>query len=128
VRIVGSPRKIGTHLIADEHSVNGLRFAKYMIGNHPPRRTVYGRDSSARPFPDDRERMARARQVAEALFAPKPPVTEKPSIDQSARLQRVLEGSPPPRREAIETPVEPEPQTTREIPRSQFARIRALVR
>jgi hypothetical protein len=121
--MVGLPR---TRLIADEHSVNGLRFAKYMIGNHPPRRTVYGRDSSARPFPDDRERMAR--QAAEALFAPKPPVTEKPSIDQSARLQRVLEGSPPPRREAIETPIEPEPQTTREIPRSQFARIRALVR
>ncbi len=54
--------------------------------------------------------MARARQAAEALFAPKPPVTEKPSIDQSARLQRVLEGSPPPRREAIEPPIEPEPQ------------------
>jgi hypothetical protein len=70
----------------------------------------------------------RERQAAEALFAPKPPVTEKPSVDDTARQPRAFETEPQRRRAAIETPGEPELQPPREIPRSQFARIRALVK
>jgi len=47
-----------------------------MVENHPSRRRVYGREHAAARIPDDRERRAQARRAAEALFAPKPPVTE----------------------------------------------------
>jgi hypothetical protein len=82
-----------------------------MIGNQPPRWSGYGRDDSARPYPDDRERMSRARQAAEALFAAKPPVTEKPSIHQPDRQPRVLETAlpAPVPREVSEAAVSPEP-------------------
>jgi len=83
---------------------------------------------------DDRELIRRARQEAEALFAPKRQITEEvsdaPPADQSARKPRVLAISPtvPIRPEEAEAPVSSEPQTTPEIPRSQFARIRTLVK
>src|SRR6266446_4654845 len=84
---------------------------------------------------DDRERITRARQEAEALFTPKRQITEEvsnsPPADQSARKPRVLATSPPVpiRHEEAKAPVSSEPQTTApEIPRSQFARIRALVK
>jgi hypothetical protein len=51
--------------------------------------------------------------------------------DQSARKPRVLRiisPAVPIRHEALEVPVATEPQTTCEIPRSQFVRIRALVK
>jgi hypothetical protein len=98
---------------------------------HPPHRSGYGRASSDRPIPDDRARTARARQDAEALFAPKPPpVTEKlvagrdPPADQSARQRRVLgTSSPVPvRPEVAEAPVSPV------IPTAHFARIRTWVK
>jgi hypothetical protein len=86
---------------------------------------------------DDRERITSARQAAEALFTAKPPV-DMPSVpdsapdDQSARKPRVLRvvsPAPPARHEhQLETPVSREPQTQRQIPRSQFARIRTLVK
>jgi hypothetical protein len=41
---------------------------------------------------------------------------------------RIISPAVPIRHEALEVPVATEPQTTREIPRSQFARIRALVK
>jgi hypothetical protein len=80
--------------------------------------------------------MTRARQAAEALFTAKPPVSE-PSVpdsalaDHSARKPRVLRitsSAAPVRHEQLETPVSREPQTLRQIPRSQFARIRTLVK
>ena len=49
-----------------------------MIGNHPPRRPIYGRDHAAVRAPDERERRTQARQAAEALFAPTPSITEQP--------------------------------------------------
>jgi len=103
---------------------------EYMSENHPPHRPGYGRDSSARPYPDDRERMVRARQAAEALFAPTPPVTEKSSVDQPARQPRVLETAPPPApREAIKAAaVSPEPPMPTSIPAAQVARIRSWVK
>ena len=89
------------------------------------------------PYPrgDDRARIARARQAAEALFASKPPdsgpsVPDALPADQSARKPRVLAIAPVAlvRREEAETPVIPEPQATRAIARPQFARIRTLVK
>jgi len=85
---------------------------------------------------DDRERITRARQAAEALFAPKRQATEQsvsdstPSADQSARKPRVLRISAvtPVGHEQVEARGSSEQQTTPEIPRSQFARIRALVK
>ena len=94
-------------------------------------------DRRQQPHPsgDDRERITRARRAAEALFRSKPPVSEpsvsdSPPADQSARKPRVLGISPavPVRHDELETPVGPEPPPTREILRSQFARIRALVK
>jgi hypothetical protein len=53
-----------------------------------------------------------------------------PLVDPSARQPRVLAISPtaPIRREVVETPVSLKQQTTPEIPISQFARIRTLVK
>lgn len=102
-----------------------------MIGNQPPRRSGYGRDDSARPYPDDRERMSRARQAAEALFAAKPPVTEKPSIHQPDRQPRVLETAlpAPVPREVSEAAVSPEPpMLPAAIPAVHVARIRSWVK
>jgi hypothetical protein len=101
-----------------------------MIDNHPSGRPGYGRDSSARPYPDDRERMTRARQAAEALFTPKPPTTEKTSIDQPVRQPRVLETAPPPvQREVTEAAVSPKPpMLSAAIPAAHFARIRSWVK
>jgi hypothetical protein len=83
---------------------------------------------------DDRERVTKARQAAEALFTVKPPVStpsvsDTPPADQSVRKPRVLRIIPPSpvRHDEAETPVAPAPPT-REIPRSQFGRIRALAR
>jgi hypothetical protein len=79
----------------------------------------------------------RARQAAEALFAPKPQVTGPlvsnplPSADQSARKPRVLATSPPPAPlevKEVGTPVNPEQQVKPEIPVSKFSHIRTLVR
>jgi hypothetical protein len=88
------------------------------------------------PRGDDREQITRARQAAEALFRSKQPVSG-PSVpasapaDQPTRKPRVLQTiSPavPVGHEERETPAAPEPQTMRKIPRSQFVRIRTLVK
>ena len=84
---------------------------------------------------DDRERNTSARQAAEALFTPKrqpvePSVSDPaPSAERSKRKPRVLPMlSPAPvRSKEIAAPVNPEPRTAREIPRSQHARIRTWV-
>jgi hypothetical protein len=97
---------------------------------------LFSRQQQIQPRGDNREQIARARQAAEALFRSKPPVSE-PSVpasapaDRSARKPRVLritsQGGPI-RHEAVEVLVATEPQTTREIPRSQFVRIRTFVK
>jgi hypothetical protein len=94
--------------------------------------------SQSQPRGDDRERITRARQAAEALFTSKPPVSE-PSVpefptptDQSARKPRVLRiispAAPVRHHEKVKSPVGPEPPSMRAIPRSEFARIRAWVK
>ena len=87
------------------------------------------------PRGDDRERTTSARQAAEALFTPKrqpaePSVSDPvPSAEQPARKPRVLAiSSPAPvRNKEVAAPVNPEPRTTRQIPRSHHARIRTWV-
>jgi hypothetical protein len=82
---------------------------------------------------DNRERITSARQAAEALFTPKPlelSVSDPaPSAERPARKPRVLPiPSPPPvRSEEAAPPVNPAPRTTRQIPRSEHARIRTWV-
>jgi hypothetical protein len=95
---------------------------------------LLSRQQQPPPRGDDRERVTRARQAAEALFTSKPPasgpsVPDSPSADQTARKPRVLRiisPAAPVRLEKIEARVSP--QTKREIPPSQFARIRALLK
>jgi len=86
---------------------------------------------------DDRERITKARQAAEALFAPKPQVTEQSVLDSlpaaDSRKPRVLATSPPAPAPLIEVekaepPVRPEEQMRPEIPVSKFAHIRTLVK
>jgi len=87
------------------------------------------------PHGDDRERITSARQAAEALFTPKPPPIDLPTSDpvpsaeRPARKPRVLPilSPPPARNEEVAAPVDPEPRTTRQIPRSDHARIRTWV-
>ena len=82
---------------------------------------------------DDRERIIRARQAAEAVFSSKPPVSP-PAVQQiapadaSARKPRVLQIIPPTasaRHDKPETPVAPPPV---EIPPAHVARIRSWVK
>lgn len=84
---------------------------------------------------DDRERITSARRAAEALFTPKrqpdePSVSDPvPSVERPARKPRVLAilSPAPVRNKEVAAPVNPEPRTTRQIPRSHHARIRTWV-
>jgi hypothetical protein len=99
---------------------------------------LLSRPQQLKPRGDDLEQITRARQAAEALFTSKPPPVSMPTIPaslttthRSTRKPRVLPILSPValvRHEERETPAAPEPQTTREIPRSQFVRIRTLVK
>ena len=100
---------------------------------------MLSRSQQAQARGDDRERITRARrQAAEALFTSKPPVSEllapeSPTpADQSTRKPRVLgiiSPAPPVGQQVVEASVSlVEPPSTPAIPRSQFARIRALVK
>ncbi|HJU16790.1 MAG TPA: hypothetical protein VJ770_10010 [Stellaceae bacterium] len=91
------------------------------------------------PRNEDRERIIQARREAEALFTSKRPIREPsasdPSppaapADPSPRKPRILRAlSPAPvRREESEAPVRPDPRPPAEIPSTQFARIRTLVK
>jgi hypothetical protein len=91
----------------------------------------------------DREQNTRARQAAEALFAPKRQPTEQSSREaqssretaapasEPVRRPRVLAISPaapsPPQERPAE-PTSPKEQVASKIPKSQFARIRAWQR
>ena len=87
------------------------------------------------PHGDDRERITSARQAAEALFTPKPQSAEPsasdpaPPAERPARKPRVLSilSPAPVRNEEVAAPVDHEPRTTRQIPRSHHARIRTWV-
>jgi hypothetical protein len=80
---------------------------------------LLNREQQPHPRGDDRERRARARLAAEALFKSKPPVSISPipetaAASQAARKPRVLQ--------VVSAPPPPE------IPRSQFVRIQTWVK
>lgn len=95
-----------------------------MIENHPPARPVYSRDHASARVPDQRERRAQARREAEALFAPKPAVTENP-VTSPAKLARVLPAAPAAKQDAS---IRPEPVLAKTIPAAHAARIRSWKR
>ncbi len=106
-----------------------------MTENHPSNRSASALGRSGDPIHDDRARVARAREAAEALFAPKPPAAEsktppsRQSAGPSAREPRVLAPTPPPAPldQAPNPSSTTRPKRTPAIPRSQFARIRSWV-
>ena len=85
---------------------------------------------------DDRERLASARQAAEALFTPKRKIAEQSMREgaapaaESVHKPRILAILPaaPVCHEEPEAPISPKQRMTSEIARSQFARIRTWVR
>ena len=85
------------------------------------------------PRGNDLERITSARRAADALFTPKPVEPSisdpAPSAERPARKPRVLAilSPAPARNEEVAAPVDPEPRTTRQIPRSHHARIRTWV-
>ena len=97
---------------------------------------MLNRWEKSNPRDDDRERVARARQTAEALFTPKLQVAEPtvsgslPPGDPPARKPRVLGLSPPAaaRPEAAEPSAGTELRIMPKVPASQFARIRSWVK
>lgn len=83
---------------------------------------------------DDRAQTISARQAAEALFKPKPAVSE-PSVFASAesvkaRIPRVLPALPPAtiRRETVDTPAVPEQSTAPVVPVKKLVRLRTLLK
>ena len=94
------------------------------------------RQHQIHPRGDDRTRIAKARQEAEALFSSRRPTTEpliqKPVTppDQSARKPRILRALSPPavRYEQHKLPINSEKRMTPKIPKSHFARIRGWVK
>jgi hypothetical protein len=97
---------------------------------------VLNRWEKSNPRDDDRERVARARQTAEALFAPKLQVAEPtvsgslPPADPPARKPRVLGISSPAAapHEVVEPPISADQRIMPEVPASQFVRIRSWVK
>jgi hypothetical protein len=97
---------------------------------------LFTRRQQPHPYGNDRERIIKARQEAEALFTSKRPISE-PSVphpqtpaEQSPRKPRILRALSTPRvhHEEDQAPVCAEERLTREIPSSQFGRIRAWVK
>ena len=107
-----------------------------MAGDHPPHRLPNGRARSDSRYPDHREWIAKARQAAEALFAPKPRSAEPPgagpvpTAGQAKRVVRISETSKPTSAPgaAVKAPIEAEPAPVPTIPASQLVRIRTWVK
>lgn len=86
---------------------------------------------------DDRERLTTARRAAEALFTPNRQATEQSNRKGTARTGEavrkprvlpILPRAPVLQEEQLEATRSPKQQMTPKIARSQFARIRTLVR
>ena len=96
---------------------------------------MLSRQHQPQPRSDDRERISRARQAAEALFTSKSPVrtpADQQTVpdDPSARKPRVLRIVPPPAPARHDEPARPVMPTSlpAEIPPTHVARIRSWVR
>ena len=83
---------------------------------------------------DDREQIVRARSAAEALFAPKPQITEQPVSETlqppHSRRPRVLPILPPARlrQKTADAPAAAEQPAAPEIPCNKRSRVRTLVK
>lgn len=120
------------------------RLFRAMAENRPPNRPGYNRARPSDQFPNDRERVNRARQAAEALFAPKPRADDAPVLPARPATERRLpvapRASPPP-----DVPNEPaiprergaaiattrnrnQNSADRNIPAAHIARIRTWLR
>jgi len=104
--------------------------------NHPDR-SGYADSTFSRSDLSHQEDISRARQAAEALFAPERRVAKPAasitavSSDQTVRKPRILSAVPvpPTRVEAVEAPVKVVSQRKREkIPAAHLARIRTWVK
>jgi len=110
-----------------DREINRLQFAEHMSEIHPHHRTGKDRER-AYSYPDDRERKARARQAAEALFAPRPAPSAKP-VDQLAQRPHVSPtASPPAQHEAIRAPTSPPLPSPKAIPAGDLLRIRTWMK
>jgi hypothetical protein len=97
---------------------------------------LFSRRQQTYPNGDERERLARAREAAEALFTPKPPTEAEPASatptadEQLARRPRIFAIVPPapaqPAQSAL-APARRPPRRPRGIPKAQHARIRTWV-
>src|SRR5690349_4943992 len=104
-----------------------------MAEPHYVGRAGHAADLAHRALQPDRDEVNRARQAAEALFAPKPRIIEQsssttPSADQTARKPRILSAvqARPAHVEPTEQPIDPvPPKPTQKIPASHLGRIRA---
>ena len=105
-----------------------------MAEDHSPHRLPNGRARSDSRYPDHRERIAKARQAAEALFAPKPRRAEPPgacpapAVGQAVRVVRILETSKPTSVPGVKASIDTEAAPVPTIPASQLARIRTWVK
>jgi hypothetical protein len=108
-----------------------------MAENRPPRRSGHHGAKSAEHYPNDRERIDRARQTAEALFAPKPrsaapPVSPgDPASERSVAKPRILRSSqaaPVPQEAVADAPIASRPPVGPQIPATQFGRIRTWLK
>jgi hypothetical protein len=104
----------------------------YLI-NHPASRRARSNELSS---PIDRERAHRARQAAEALFAPKPkPRVAEPGASRSLAAIEKQERTPPPAAPGPNVPAAVEPgaadnakQSEPQIPAAHAGRIRTWLR
>lgn len=91
------------------------------------------RQRQLHPRGEDREWITRAREAAEALFTSKPsanpPSVREPAAERrKPRVLQIVSPAPGDRNEAPEAPPLPSEPSAREIPRAEFARIRAWVK
>jgi hypothetical protein len=94
------------------------------------------RQRQPHPQGEDHERVIRAREAAEALFASKPPSADPPSAAaepaaaaiRKPRVLQVIAPAPAGQDDVPHTPPVASAPPAREIPRSEFARIRTWVK
>jgi hypothetical protein len=101
--------------------------------NHSEHLLLNSRQRQPHPHGEDRERITRAREAAEALFMLKPPanppsVREPASEMRKPRVLQIISAAPPKRNDAPEAPPVASEPSTREIPHVEFARIRTWVK
>jgi hypothetical protein len=96
-----------------------------MAENHSPHRFGSARPAAGGPLPDDRERIDRARQAAEALFRPKRTAAQPPlaGAGPAPHGPRILAAAAPARPATAAAPPGCDPAP--EIPHTHLTRIRA---